>query len=226
MYIKKNYQVSTQIPANPEVMSLDQLARYLNGIQVDINNLHRELTYWDIYKINYVIDDVSKANSIINNLAPGQAAVVGFEKTASVDGDRRSRGDVVIKLIDNTLFWIKSRSSGIYKPDPTYNSTDHCFTYTYTNITPPEGDPIAVSANPVSPRQFYGTNILLTASDSSKTFLAISNVRPIIRFYTSTNEIIDVNHTLTLISVTTSNDTYRVDWNANPLLANGYLQVK
>lgn len=221
MYIKKNYQVSTQIPANPEQVSLDQLARYLNGIQVDINNLHRELTYWDLYKINYVIDDVNKANSTINNLAPGQAAVIGFEKTDVVDGEQRSRGDIVVKLIDNTLFWIKSKSSGIYKPSTSYDSTNHCFTYTYTSTSPVEGDIIYVSATPSTPRQFYGTNISLTASDTSKSFTAIANVRPIIRFYTPTNEIIDVNHTLTL-----SSGSYTVEWDANPLLDGGWLQVK
>lgn len=223
MYIKKNYQVSTQIPANPEKVSLDQLAQYLSGIQVDINNLHRELTYWDLYKINYVIEDVESANSIINNLAPGQAAVIGFEKTSKVDNVNRSRGDIVIKLIDDKLFWIDSKSSGIYQPSTEYDSTNNCFTYTYTNQNVPEGHEIKVIATPVGTKKIYGDMFSIT-SNTSQTFNEVPNVKPIIRFYTAENEIIDIDFDL---SLDTNNHIYTVDWHTiNPLLIGGWLQVK
>ena len=219
MYIKKNYQVSTQIPANPEHVSLDQLAQYLSGIQVDINNLHRELTYWDLYKINYVIEDVESANGIINNLAPGQAAVIGFEKTSKVDNVNRSRGDIVIKLINDKLFWIDSKSSGIYKPTGYSNNS---LTYTYSNEEPTGSDRnISITATSATSRTIYSDVFSLTTSDTTKSFTVISNIRPVIRFYTSNNEIIDLNFTLSL-----SGGTYTITWDANPLLSGGWLQVK
>ena len=225
MYIKKNYQVTTNIPESHEINpELWKLQDYLHSIQTDINNLHRELTYWDLYKINYVIDDVNKANGVINDLAPGQAAVIGFDKSDNIYGERRSRGDIVVKLINDQLFWIPSKSSGVYQPSTEYDDEHNCFTYTYTNQNVPEGHEIKVTAAPSENKYIYGDIFAIASADTFKTFDEVPNVRPIIRFYTPDNEIIDIDFNL---SLDTENHIYTVDWHTvNPLLTNGWLQVK
>lgn len=228
MYIKKNYQVSTQIPDPEEEVSLDQLARYLNGIQVDINNLHRELTYWDLYKINYVIDDVNKASSIVNNLAPGQAAVIGFDKSSIVDGEKRSRGDIVIKLINDQLFWIPSKSSGVYQPtryEKDVSDNVWKFIYTYTNNAIPDGDIQKLVASSENKPTIYG-NVFEITNETEVRFEVFDDdadhyIRPIIRFYTEANEILDMPFTLSLVE---ENSKFRIQWDANPLLKT--IQVK
>lgn len=223
MYIiKNNPEVTTKIP-DPGATGplLSQLQRYLYSIQNDIDSLHRELTYWDLYRIKYVIEDATKANGIINNLAPGEAAVIGFDHAENINGINRVRGDVVIKLINNHITWIPNMSSGIYAP--TGYSGDQLL-YQFTTEMPPNGATLVINAKGATASNIYGN--ILNGSSTPYVFPKVSGtdgvIQPLIRFYTADNEIIDIPFTLD--SSDANNFQINLIGGSNPLLSK--IQVK
>lgn len=226
-FIPSLYQLQSPnlIPDRPSPATLDQLAQYLNYLQTDIKLLHRELTYWDIYKINYVIKDISEYNSIINNLLPGQTAVIGFKQSEIVNGVRRSRGDLIVRLLNNDLFEIPSLSSGIYVPS---SYTDNQWHFIYTNDTPKEGTSVDITVTSQAPGDIYG-HVVDIAQIYTYTFADKNGVKPLIRFYTADNEIIDLPFSVTFEKKDEEDpndyDKWIINWTAiNPLAT--IMQVK
>lgn len=81
--------------------------------------IHKQLTYWDLYKITTSVNNSSDFEAIVAALAPGEACVINTNTFTTGLGDSTqsfSRGDVIVKTIDNELIYIPTINSGIYYP--------------------------------------------------------------------------------------------------------------
>lgn len=213
MYLKKNYDIRTQISnATPD---LTQLSKYIYSLQQDINNLHRELTYWDLYKITKVITSEDTFAATVNELAPCESAVINLTDKQSMTYNNvlYARGDLIVKLSDNTTQHIKSLNSGIYTPEQAQSSPSggntYIIPYHFSPDTPQsDSETIEIHLQGTNSTNIYDIrgNISTLFNNNQYTFSAkiVQNagqsyaIRPFIRFYTDNAEIIDLPLTLTL----------------------------
>ena len=89
----------------------------------------REVTYFDLYKINTVINNSSDFESQINALEPYSTAIVNTR--FSTPTDEYSPGDLVIKNIDGTTTTIFAQRGGIFYPQTVVKESNDEQNYTY-----------------------------------------------------------------------------------------------
>lgn len=80
-----------------------------------LNAIHKELTYWDLYKLTASVDNAEDLESTFSGLSIGQSMVINCP-TFSVGGIQYSRGDVIVKTSDNEEIQIKALSTGLFYP--------------------------------------------------------------------------------------------------------------
>lgn len=108
-----------------------------------LNAATRELSVYDFYNISVVIENRNNFNTIINNLIPGQAAIIGAESFTDATGESYSRGDIILKLPDYTLHHIAGIRGGLFYPSKLeLESNDNSYTLTFTNtiLEPTDGE--------------------------------------------------------------------------------------
>lgn len=92
----------------------------------------RKVTYFDLYKINTVINNSSDFESQISALEPYSTAIVNTR--FSTPTDSYSPGDLVIKNIDGTTTTIFAQRGGIFYPQTIvkeYSTIDQNYTYDF-----------------------------------------------------------------------------------------------
>lgn len=87
----------------------------LELINQRIYHIHKQLTYWDLYKITTAVNSSTQLETTVAALAPGEACIINTN-TFSDGKDTFSRGDVIVKTIDNELVVVKTINSGLYYP--------------------------------------------------------------------------------------------------------------
>lgn len=120
----------------------DSFVKNLNLLNERINNVTKELTYWDLYHITqaaYTAEELSIAQA---SLAPGESVVVNFDSTQNSE---YSRGDVIVRLTNGTLTHIPALASGYYFPQK-ISSTEipgnYFLQYAFSSVPPITGGSI------------------------------------------------------------------------------------
>ena len=72
----------------------------LELINERINSIHKELTYWDLYKISASVNNASEFYSVFTSLAVGQSMVINCN-TFYVNDIAYHKGDVIVKINEN-----------------------------------------------------------------------------------------------------------------------------
>ncbi len=163
-----------------------------------INTIHKELSYWDLYKITHSIENETTFPSTISALAPGESAVINTPESFSYNGEQYRRGDVVVKLNDSQEILIKAQNTGVYIPKTVIPSQEgqsgtYTIVYEYAAAVTPENKEKSFDvafANSYT----YGNIGELTASATSFTFGKQTYngevVEPLIKLFYNNEEII------------------------------------
>ncbi len=207
----------------------------LELINERINSIHKELTYWDLYKISASVNNASEFYSVFTSLAVGQSMVINCS-TFYVNNIAYHKGDVIVKINENQEIKIDSLSTGIYYPSKLTKddqSNTYLLNFTYAAGEPQEGSltgPQKEYSYPLSMPE-NNANIYGQISRSNPfTFKAIPDtkgsqdyIKPIIKVFTEDNEEIAVDFTLTFEKK--ENDGFFTVWNwkSGPAY---YLQIK
>lgn len=207
----------------------------LELINERINSIHKELTYWDLYKISASVNNASEFYSVFTSLAVGQSMVINCN-TFYVNDIAYHKGDVIVKINENQEIKIDSLSTGIYYPSKLTKddqSNTYLLNFTYAAGEPQEGSstgPQKEYSYPISMPE-SNANIYGQVSQSNPfTFKAIPDteggqdyIKPIIKIFTEDNEEIAVDFTLTFNKK--GNDGFFTIWNwkSGPAY---YLQIK
>lgn len=89
--------------------------RNLDLLNERINVIHKELSYWDLYRITDSVLTEESFPAVISGLAVGNSAVINCD-TFTYNNQRYHRGDVIVKINDSEEIWIKSINAGSFKP--------------------------------------------------------------------------------------------------------------
>lgn len=207
----------------------------LELINERINSIHKELTYWDLYKISASVNNASEFYSVFTSLAVGQSMVINCN-TFYVNDIAYHKGDVIVKINENQEIKIDSLSTGIYYPSK-LTKDDQSNTY-LLNFTYAAGEPQEGSST--GPQKEYSYPITMPESNAniygqvSKsdpfTFEAIPDIvggidyiKPIIKIFTEDNEEVAVDFTLTF-NKNENNGSFTIgNWKKGPAY---YLQIK
>ena len=87
----------------------------LNLLNERINIIHKELSYWDLYRITDSVLTEESFPAVISGLAVGNSAVINCD-TFTYNNQRYHRGDVIVKINDSEELWIKSINAGSFMP--------------------------------------------------------------------------------------------------------------
>ena len=87
----------------------------LDLLNTRINTIHKELSYWDLYRISHTITNADAFPSTISSLAVGNSAVINCD-TFKYNNQTYHRGDVVVKISDSNEILVPALNTGVYKP--------------------------------------------------------------------------------------------------------------
>lgn len=208
--------------------------RNLELLNERINTIHKELSYWDLYKITTAILTPASLPAVISSLAVGESAVINCE-TFTYNQKTYHRGDVIVKVSDTKELFIPAENTGIYKPNPHVQSTaeGYIITYEYQPGQPNSNErtiPLDVTLNQDSVT--YGNTYTFNINHYSETFATYSfnntPIKPVIKTFIKINndyEEIVVDD----MSVVYSNGQWTVEVPSttfNEIINNLYVQVK
>lgn len=107
-------------------------ARNLELLNKRIHSIHKDLTYWNLYKITTSVNSSTEFESVVAALAPGEACIINTNSFTS-QGVDYSRGDVFVKTISNEIVYVPSVNSGFYFPSQiNWNSETNSYNLKYS----------------------------------------------------------------------------------------------
>lgn len=199
---------------------------HLSDAKTDIEFLNeklsavtRDLSVYDFYNINAIINTQNEYNTIINNLIPGQSAIIGAETLTAASGDIYNRGDIILKLQDYTLHHIAGVRGGIFYPQEIkYDDETGNYTLTFANTTQQpavgsqeiekdntntwttNGASDSISFKDITTTSNESPYNIQQAPDNNYQviFNAFGTIRPIIKCYNDSKEEVYCDYTLTL----------------------------
>jgi len=196
-----------------------------------ISAIQKDLTYWDLYKITTSAKTPAEAAAKISQLAIGESIVID-SATFSLGGISLSRGDTITRLIDGTLLKIPALTTGFYYPKKiSVTDNIYTLTYGFTDKEPNSTaaelvkdveleDPHVVETFKIASTgasHVYGEYVNLTENHTQITDGIYSwayrfniehgddpnnTVRPIVKFFDSSNEEVYLDFKLTADSTT------------------------
>ena len=115
-----------------------------------INAIHKELTYWDLYKLTASVENAEDLDAVFSSLSVGQSMVINCP-TFTKGGVEYSRGDVIVRTTDSQEIQIKALSTGLFYPSKLERSAGNTFilTYSYSQSAPDEQNPNSSETVPV-----------------------------------------------------------------------------
>ena len=159
-----------------------------------INTIHKELSYWDLYKLTHTITTPQSFPSVISGLAVGNAAVINCE-TFTYGNDKYHRGDVIVKISDNDEILIKALNTGVYKPI-SVSGEDGNYTINFEfEPAPVEGEiatapglTIATSGNAIYGQNFIFEGVEIATQTFPIEFFDDKPIKPIVKTFVLTEQ--------------------------------------
>lgn len=228
----------------------------LTGLSEQLNNIEKQISYLDLYNITTSVDQEEELASAITLLPPGEALVINIQNTFTLDGETYKTGDIILRLIDNSVIHVVSNVGGVYFPSKLESSDDgYTLTYSFSPSMPPIGQTEYKGSEIKEPTREISFNLNTNNSDSNIyglfRNLAVENnnkfeavfvdniaVKPLIKFFEVDDEIegseiieeeLMVEYTLAL---TTNIDNNKKEWvvsidsGINPSQWSLWMQVK
>lgn len=225
---------------NPSLYNSANITDFQKNLELlnsRLNAIHKELTYWDLYKLSASVNSPAEFYSVFSSLAIGQSLVINCE-TFDINGTKYHKGDVIVKIDESSEIKIDSLATGIYYPfslNAVDGSTYH-LTYKYAEGAPQEG-------SNVDPKQQYELSLPVPAAgssnvygyvskDTSFTFNAIPDstssdyIKPIVKVFQedNSNHVIEEMIVPYTVTFNSSNATFTVsNWKHGPA---SFIQIK
>lgn len=214
----------------PDINYREIFEQNIQLINHRISQLHKELSYWDLYKLTSQVKTPEELNTVFDGLLPGQALVINTPNNFIQNNETYAKGDVVLKLFDESAVIVKAINAGIYKPDVEHaTGSEPYIKFVFQSEMPSDEDkevffPIGnFDANSGFIYAWYkDVGDVTSFSFPVESFIkdnVSSNVYPHIRFFTEKKEEIFCDYKLL-----NSNNNYTVDW--TPSGSDGTAPVK
>jgi len=159
----------------------------LKQLNDKLNNVTRDVSFWDVYNITQVLQKDSDVYSKLPLLNIGEGAIVNVNYI-SYNSESHYRGDIAYKKSDGEIIWISAENKGVYSPTLTLDNNNLVLNFAYT--TTPEQSIIASINTQV--RNAYLQDFHFSSGSSlqpftvtfSAVFIDSTNIlKPIIKFF-------------------------------------------
>lgn len=104
----------------------------LQQIDNKLNDIKKEITYWDVYNISTAVYNQEEFESRLANLNINSSLVINTTSFSTMFNGRKTdfhSGDIVIRLKDGSDQHIKAANAGVYVPDLQAFTQDELKTY-------------------------------------------------------------------------------------------------
>lgn len=166
--------------------------RNLELLNNRLNTIHKELTYWDLYKITDTVMNEQSFPSIISALAVGNSAVINCD-TFSYNQQQYHRGDVIVKINDTQEILIPAVNTGVYVPMSLVPVEGNSYTlkYSYTEAVKESEKTKNLNFELSDDSAIYGNTYDFTSSSYSCSFpiLVKDNavIKPVVKTFVTVN---------------------------------------
>lgn len=204
----------------------------LDLLNARINTIHKELSYWDLYKINQTITSQEEFPAIVSALAVGQSAVINSQ-TFTYNGNTYHRGDVIVKISDSEELWVPAENTGVYKPTEIVHESGNTFKlkYEYTPAVNENEGTVELASTTISEgSNIYGQTAILNSAHFEFAALASGNIniKPVIKFFRQEDNQYEeiVFSDIEDCNITLSSDRWNIDLASDLVSNNLIVQVK
>ena len=162
---KNSWNVSDVINLT-QTSTAGQFATAMQNIDTKLNEIKKEITYWDIYKITSAITSAEDFENKVANLEINHSTVINtthFKRSfQGIETDFYS-GDIIVRLKDGSYQHIEAANAGLYVPELKSNTdgTELTITYNYATVAPTDAQ---------GNYQNFSTNIATLTGENSKTY--------------------------------------------------------
>lgn len=161
-----------------------QFATAMQNIDTKLNEIKKEITYWDIYKIASAITSAEDFENKVENLEINHSTVINtthFKRSfQGMETDFYS-GDIIVRLKDGSYQHIEAANAGVYIPTITdnnngeetnENTTNLKITYNYATTVTNDQKEISATIKTLTGTnsQMYGYSIPGTYDSQTKKF--------------------------------------------------------
>ena len=115
----KSWTLDDVIAKLNKTSTAKDFAESIQNIDAKLNEIKKEITYWDVYNISSAITSPETFDSKIANLEINNSAVINttyFKRNFQGIETEFHSGDVIIRLRDGSYQHIQSANAGIYVP--------------------------------------------------------------------------------------------------------------
>ena len=133
---KKSWTLNEVITNLSDTSTAQDFASSMEKIDNKLNEIKKEITYWDVYNISSAITSPEVFDSKIANLEINNSAVINttyFKRNFQGIETEFHSGDVIIRLKDGSYQHIKAANAGVYVPDLQAFTQDQLKTYCENN---------------------------------------------------------------------------------------------
>lgn len=131
-----SWSLSEVIQLNGESSAIE-FAKSMEEMDKKLNEIKKEITYWDVYNITSAITNPDEFDNKIANLEINSSTVINttyFKRIFEGKETEFYSGDVIIRLKNGDYQHIKAANAGVYVPDFT-GSTENELKITYNYQT-------------------------------------------------------------------------------------------
>ena len=113
--VVENFNILPSILKGTTQYTSQDFRNDLDFLDRKLNQVHRDVNYWDIYKISAAVTDPNLFQSVWNSLTPNSALVINTS-SITIGYQTFNRGDIVLKSNDGSQIIVRAENGGIYYP--------------------------------------------------------------------------------------------------------------
>ena len=175
----------------------------LTNVDIKLNEIKKEISYWDIYNITDAITNSDEFDIKTANLSINSSVVINTDHFVhGFDGKEVDfyRGDIILKLKNGTYQHIKAANAGVYIPSfsTSLNQDSLDITYYYKPVVSDDEKEKSVSINfqGGTDSRIYGYSLpgnMYNSNENRFSFLILKDdndnaITPVIKFFNDKNE--------------------------------------
>lgn len=155
----------------------------LQQIDNKLNDIKKEITYWDVYNISSAVYNKEEFESRLANLNINSSLVINTTSFSTMFNGRDTdfhSGDVIVRLKDGSDQHIKAANAGVYVPKLDINGTKDQLTVTYEyQTTVSEGDKkeAIIKTLTGTKSKMYGYSLVIDNTDENKIYNSLKPFR-------------------------------------------------
>jgi hypothetical protein len=116
----------------------EKLMKNIEYLYNKMKQCTRNVTYFDLYKLNTIITNASEFQAKVNSLLPFTSAIINA-KIVTEEGQSISPGDIILKNYYNSFLPIYAQRGGIFYPQivrADENASSYDFYFNFRSVAP------------------------------------------------------------------------------------------